>query len=408
MRWRAFVPYLALTTGLVVSAPAYWPVPYHLGDTFLLWSVGRMILGGVSPYEPSSWAAAAARDPGEVVAGVAVNVIPNMVALGGVTWPYPPWTGLLFAPFAALPVEAGTLALHLSYVAAGGLAAIIATAGLPWRSTATRAVALAGFGLFQPFVMGTRAGQFGTFLLLGVALVTHGLTPGARLATPALVVGALLVAAKPHVALLFVVVVLIALVRRRRVRALAVTSLALAVVAAASLARFPESISAVSEGASSRASVLGSLFATTWTFARVLGVGDWRIVAPLLIGLTALAAAVAVRWSPPVLRWSIALSLSLPLSLAISPYVQSYDDVLLAPAAFVALAATERVRGGGRVALALAVLVVAVAYPWLAIVLQMIGGTQASSGLVPLLFAPLLAAGALAARRAPRAGRADP
>lgn len=44
-----------------------------------------------------------------------------------------------------------------------------------------------------------------------------------------------------------------------------------------------------------------------------------------------------------------------------------------------------------------AAIVVAIGFPWLAIVLQVITGTQAASGALPLLFAPALALAAFAA-----------
>jgi len=389
------VPYAALALALLVVLPVAWPVP-HLGDLFLLWGVGRMTLDGMSPYDRATWQAMTARYPGEVVDG-AVNVIPNMSQLPGVVWPYPPWTAYVFAPFAALPPAVGTTALHLAFVAAGIAAAIVLARLVPGRASTLYALALAAFGLFQPFAMDVRSGQFATFLLLGVALVTYGIM---RDRAGFVVAGALVLFLKPHLFSLFALVVLVILVRRGRWRTIAATAGILVLVAVATIARQPESLAAMFAGGTDRAGV-PDRFATTWAVARALfPQGDVTGIGWLLAGAVVAVVAVASSRSPARLRMPVLLSAALVASLAISPYVQAYDELVLLPAVFVAIAAVELpARASWRALQLTLAIVIGVLYPWAAVVLQIATGTQASSGAIPLLFAVLLVSTAAAASR---------
>ena len=392
------MPYAALALALLVVLPVAWPVP-HLGDLFLLWGVGRMTLDGMSPYDRATWQAMTARYPSEVVDG-AVNVIPNMAQLPGVVWPYPPWTAYVFAPFAALPPAVGTTTLHLAYIGAGIAAAIVLARLVPGRASTLYALTLAAFGLFQPFAMDVRSGQFATFLLLGVALVTYGIM---RDRAGFVIAGALVLFLKPHLFSLFALVVLVILVRRGRWRTIAATAGILVLVAVATIARQPESLAAMFAGGTDRAGV-PDRFATTWAVARALfPQGDVTGIGLLLAGATVAAVAVvavASSRSPARLRMPVLLSAALVASLAISPYVQAYDELVLLPAVFVAIAAVELpARASWRALQLTLAILIGVLYPWVAVVLQIATGTQASSGAIPLLFAILLASSVLAASR---------
>ena len=389
------MPYATLALALLVVLPVAWPVP-HLGDLFLLWGVGRMTLDGMSPYDRATWQAMTARYPSEVVDG-AVNVIPNMAQLPGVVWPYPPWTAYVFAPFAALPPAVGTTTLHLAYIAAGIAAAIVLARLLPGRASTLYALALAAFGLFQPFAMDVRSGQFATFLLLGVALVTYGIV---RDREAFVVAGALVLFLKPHLFSIFALVVLVILVRRGRWRPIAVTAGILVLVAVATIARQPESLAAMFAGGTDRAGV-PDRFATTWAVARALvPQGDITGIGWLLAGAVVAVVAAASSRSPARLRMPVLLSAALVGSLAVSPYVQAYDELVLLPAVFVAIAAVEMpTRASWRALQLTLAIVIGVLYPWVAVVLQIATGTQASSGAIPLLFAVLLASSVVAASR---------
>jgi len=393
VRFRSVAPYLALAAALAGVWPILWPPGPNLGDHFLLWNVGRMVIEGRSPYDPVAWADAAARFPGPVVEDAAVNVIPNLQGTGTI-WAYPPWTALLFAPFGALPVGLGTSALHLAYVLAGIAASVAFARSFAWRARTTYAVALAISATFQPFVMGTRAGQFGAFILLGIALAFRGLAGGAGTRSA----GALLCSVKPHLFGVFAPVFIVVLVRVRGARQLVMPAAVVTVVAATTLLRYPDAIPAMARGVAERTAAVG-LFATTWAVVRELTGGVDGLVVAILIGAAILASIVAVGRADPELRLPLALACSLALSLVVSPYVQSYDDIVLLPGAFVALYAAERAAPPVRSALAVATIVVAAIAPWLAILTQMLSGTQAASGALPFLFVALLLAASFARPR---------
>ncbi len=395
MTFRAVAPYVVLAAALAAVWPVLWPVGPHLGDHFLFWSAGRLVIEGRSPYDPAAWADLSARYPGPLVEDVAVNVIPNLY--GTVTiWAYSPSTALLFVPFGALPVGPGTSALHLAYVLAGVAGSVILARLVPWRSRTSYAVALAMSAAFQPFVMGTRAGQFGGFILLGIALAVRGLVGG----TGARTAGSLLCSIKPHLLGAFAPVFVVELARVRGARALVIPAASLAGLAAATLIRYPDALPTIAVGVGERVAAL-DLFATTWALAKALtGEVDQRLVA-MLIGAALVASIAAVRLADRDLRAMIALACSLALSLVVSPHVESYDDIVLLPGAFVALHAAERAAPPVRSALAGATIVVAVVTPWLAILAQMLSGTQASSGALPFLFIALLLAAARARPHAP-------
>jgi len=372
--------------------PVLWPAGPNLGDHFVFWSAGRMVLEGRSPYDPTSWSLAAARFPDAVIEGAAVNVIPNWL---GTRWNYPPWTALLFVPFGAMPVAIGTFALHLAYIVAGAAAALLLAAQFPWRSRATYALALAIFGTYQPFVMGTRGGHFGSFILLGVALAFRGsLRSGASLP-----IGAVLAAAKPHIVSAFALAVAGRLIGLRRKRALAAAALAVASVALATFARYPEALLTIPAGVAER---IGDAerFSSTWAVANVFAAGFEPLFIVLFAGGVVLISLLAVRLAPLERRPHVLLACSLAVSLAISPYVQSYDAVVLLPAAFVALHAAELAPLTVRLALVGLTIVVVTLVPWLAILGQMMSGQQAWSGVLPLLFALLLLAAAAVPARA--------
>jgi hypothetical protein len=390
VRLRALAPYVALAAVLAAVWPVLSPPGPILGDHFVFWAVGRMVLEGRSPYDLAAWADLSARYPDPVVDGVAMNVIPDLY--GTVTiWPYPPWTALVFVPFGALPIGLGTSALHFAYVLAGVAASVILARLLPWRSRASYAMALAISAAFQPFVMGTRGGQFGAFILLGLALAARGLVGGASART----VGSLLCSIKPHLLGAFAPVFVVGLARSRGMRALVIPAAALIAIASATLLRYPEALSTIVEGAGERVAT-ADLFATTWAVSKaVTGEVDQLVVAGL-IGTALLASIAAIRLAHTELRAPLALACSLALSLVVSPHVESYDDIVLLPAAFVALHAAERAARPVRPALAGATIVMAMVIPWLAILAQMLSGTQAASGALPFVFIALLVAAALA------------
>jgi len=387
------LPVVALAATLVAEAVLLLPPPFTLTDHLVVWSAGRAVLDGASPYDPAVWRDAAARFDSPHLR--------ELTAAGGSgVWPYPPWTALLFVPFAALPVELGTWALHLAYLASGLGAAIAMARALPYRSEASVAGALALFALFQPFVIAARWGQFSSFVLVGCVLVLVGVRD-ARAAP--VVAGALLLSTKPQVGVVLGLVVALLLVRRRAWPSLGASAAALLSVAVVTWWRYPEWLGASLGGAVGRLGVIDR-FASTWAFAaevmpQAAGAAG-LVLASLLLG----CCVAAWRWSPASLRLPVALSAGAVASVGLAPYVLSYDHLLLAPAAFVALLASSAAPAAARALQGVAVLAVVAVVPWLGYLAGIFRPTQSLSGAVPLLFALLLlASAALLRARAPRA-----
>ncbi len=379
-------PYVPMSVALLAVFPLLWTSPY-LGDHLTFWSAGRLVLMGRSPYDNSAWAAMATSP--EATSGIAVNLLHSFVSPAG--WSYPPWTAFVFVPFGALPADIGIPLLHLTYLVVGCAAAIAVARMLPWRDPRRYSLALVCFALFEPFVIATRAGHFGAFLLAGVALVLDGLR---RDRTWPLVAGALLLALKPSVSVALAVVVLGLLVARRRWRTLAWVAAVPGGIAALSFAAYPDAIGSLPSGIGER-SLQGI---TTWTLARALAGEAWLALGSALV-LAILALCVAsVRWTRSDLRLPVLVSACLVLGLGTLPYAQEHDHILLVPALFLVVLASERLTR--RSAYLAGVFLAAVLIPWLAVLAGAIDEITYAIGGNPAIFAMLLPLSSLLLRRA--------
>src|SRR5436309_4060580 len=111
MRWLG--PILVL----LIELPSLWTTP-HVGEWFLFWYAGHVVSGGGSPYDPVNWLPAAT-DYGAVAHGVAINTAHGLdlaTLRTNSRWLWPPFGGLLLAPFGALPLEIGIPLLHLATI----------------------------------------------------------------------------------------------------------------------------------------------------------------------------------------------------------------------------------------------------------------------------------------------------
>jgi len=387
-------PLLVLAACLIALLGALWPPSFHLTDHVIFWNVGRLYATGGSPYDPAVWPAALA-----TYDNVNVRLI---IGLGGALWPYPPWTGYLFVPFGLVPLEAGLWALHLSYLAVGVAAGLAIVRALPWRDRRGETIALLLVPTFQPFVYAERLGHFDSFLLAGVALATAGVL---RRSPLALVAGALLLFTKPQVVPLFALAVTTLLVRDRRWRDIALASGALATFAAATTVLHPEGVAVAVGGGISRLSLIApdsiNPVPNVWALALAVAGAGGPVLAVALLLSASWACVAAVRWSPIPLRDRTILAASLILSVAVTPYVFSYDHLVLVPAAALVVAAADALPAplrGARLALAVTVVTV---LPWLLYFAGVAGGDHVLSALVPLSFAGLLALSMAALRSRP-------
>src|SRR5205809_432088 len=197
--------------GLALASWFAWPIvpdKPQLGDHFLFWFAGHLVLSGASPYDLSSWQLMGTYGPTpegavvNVLYGVSDSQLENL-------WAHPPWTALAMVPFGALPLTVGVLAYHAVLVIAG-LAVLVAGAySVRLRRDLALAVALPAVALSNPFVTAMRTGHFDVLVVLGPVLLSIWLV---RARTALVVSGALLAVLKPHAMLLILMTFVAALV----------------------------------------------------------------------------------------------------------------------------------------------------------------------------------------------------
>jgi hypothetical protein len=387
---------------------ALWPllIPRpDVGDTFLFWAVGHMVVTGQSPYDLRSWEAAAAYGP--YPGGVAANTTTINLGATSSVWAYPPQTAYLFAPFGALPYEVGVPMLHVFILICGllGIAAGVLVAGLRGpRLVFALTIAV----ISQPFVISVRYGHPIGLLVVGAVLVYLGVAR--RRDGPALL-GMALLTLKPHLTAPLALGAVAYVVWRRDWRRLG------AMAAGAALVTLPFELATPFPFESLIASSgerLGGDVSTLSALARDLGAGLPLAVA--LGMLTAAACILAFLWAPSELRPRVALASALAGSLAFIPYSHDYDTLLVVPVAFVALALGIGTRAETAVALVSGTALVFV--PWLLFFWWSLAGEPQRAllsgplGAVPVVLALALAAAASTrvlgvplGATAPRAGR---
>lgn len=388
--WR---PPAALLLGLALTLPAWWPLAFADTDHLIFWAAGNQVVTGGSPYPTEVWVALAREYPH--------SHLQEMMAApdAGLVWIYPPWTALLFAPFGALPREAGLWALHVAYVLGSVLAVSALIALAPWRSERTRSLAALVAITFQPLVIAAHWGQFTGWLVLGAALVLMALR---RRGLAGLLAGAVLLAAKPQLTAVAGGVVALRLAHRRAWRQLGGTVAGLAALAALAIALDPGALASMLLGARQRVEAVNR-FPTTWGFARSSGLEQWPLLAIALIAIALVACVVAVRGSTDR-RDDTALAAALAFGVALTPYALTYEQALLTPALVLSAAGADRCRPLPK-ALLLCALVALAALCW---TLFATSGTGPSLGIVPTLAVLLLAGAGAAARRWPAQAGATP
>jgi hypothetical protein len=369
---RTYGPFLVvvLAAGLLASPSA--------NDFFQFWWAGHLVAIGRSPYDPAAWTAAIAYGP--AAGAVAQNCVASDAA--ACLWIYPPWTAWMFAPSGALGPEAGIATQRIALLAAlaGGVVLWARAARATDASVAPLLVAVAASA---PFVRDIVTGHFEGLLLIGLFLLGTGLRDTG---TWRIVAGTLLLALKPHLFLALAPLVVVWLVSRRAYRTLLVTAVALAALAVVGVASDPSAWPAVL-GRSTAKQELGG--ATTWGFSAAIAGTGAPLVATILVAVAVVSAVLAWRWSRPPDRATVLVGAGSALSLAVAPYLQSYDLVLLCPAVAIALAALRRPA-------AVVAAAVVIGTTWLAYLLELSGDPRAFAGVLP---AVMLAALALSVRQ---------
>lgn len=384
--WSLIARHAPLAGVVALTLPLLWPANYP-GDHFTFWAAGHIVAAGRSPYDVGAWT------DGAIVAaaasGLVVDMRPIIAQCCAVIWAYPPWTAVALAPFGALPVSVGVPLFHFTSLAAAVVAAIALARSLPWRDVRRYGFALVLFALCEPFVIGVRGGHFVGVLLAGVFLVQIGLV---RNRVWPLVAGALLLSLKPHPVIAFALVVLGILVVRRRWSQIAWTAAALGAVATVSVVAYPDSLGAIAAGSAERATVQG---ATMWTLLTgIFGASSGVVVAGLQLALV-VACVLSVRFAPRPFKIHAIVAVALVAGLALVPYVQDHDQLLLIPALFLAIFYADVAPYGRSWYLAL-IGAVFVIMPWLIV----IADTPSFAGAAPFLAGITVLVGTAIVRRA--------
>src|SRR2546427_2586199 len=381
---------------LLIYAPLLWP-EVHVGDWFAFWYVGHHVANGGSPYDWTFWVSAA-RDYGPLAHGVAVNTGygPSDAELrAGLQWLWPPIVGLALVPFGLLPLEVGIPLLHIALLAVGiGGAIWLARLVLP---PSQRALGIAVLLASAPLVQPMRAASPTILALLGSCLLLLGLR---RRSGGTLGASALSLAVRPQLFASLGLVVTALLARERAWRALGV---AVAVFLSITVVTF----------VLSPFSVDPSLLASAGAFTRTDNSSTWRLASEIapqgaaLLALVAIAigvalAALAILRGPVQRRDELVLAGALAVSVALAPYVNTSDHVLLAPAWLLPLLLVSDAPRGTRAVVGGAVVAVALGYSWIAYFVGAAGNRTAMAP-APFLALVLLAASAsIAGRRVPR------
>ena len=394
---RTLAPYLVPLLMIVIEWPLLSPTP-ALTDHFQFWAAGHMVVTGQSPYDRSAWDAAAAYGP--IPGGIAMNTVIRNLAQTEAVWLYPPQTALLFAPFGALPLAVGVPLLHAFLLVAAAAALVLAASAM--RLAGPRlAFALTLAALSEPFVITVRNGQLTGVVLAGAILTYLGIRD--RRAS-LLGLGVALVSVKPHVAIALGVGVLGYLLLKKDWRALGVAAVALLCVTLPAELRDPFPLAQLTSAGGDR---LALDLSTIGAAARDLGGGEGLTA---LIASVAVAAAIAAVWAAgPPSRGAVALAAVLLLSLVVAPYAHDYDQLLVLPALFAAIA----IAGGSRAELAISGLAGAgiALLPWLLFYWWPLLGEGdrrfqgGPLGMLPVLVAIVLAVATWSARRS-QVGRA--
>lgn len=362
---------VALAFGAVAASRALW---YESTDFFCMWQGARLLANGADPYDETIWRGATGGLYPTPTGEVTTSSCPGRYG-------YPLWTALAMLPFGVLPLPAAAVAwmgLSLLAVAIGAAASWRAVGGartglllyITLVATAQPLWLLIIYGQITGIMLGL-VGLFGLFLAR-MRDVPAGIALG-------------LLVFKPQIVGAFGPLVFLRSARARP--RFAVASLAtLAILAVATLVVAPGwPLEWLSELGGRRLRVSG-LLPTAWGFsADFFGT---QAVAPVLILAVIIGVALIVRRMPGHLGFA---AIVLPLSLFVSPYAWSYDQLVLVFPWAMCVAVAARATGASRVALFLMTALVGAILPWFLYAIAFVRGLETLNALIPALTALLAA-----------------
>jgi hypothetical protein len=330
--WLLALPVIALLCWLAASSIVS-RVDHHNNDFFTFWLAGHMLTQGSDPYAPEEWLA------GHHLFNV--SWIPNPAYV------YPLPLALLFVPFGLLPLEQAfvwwvTLSL-------GMLIASLLLLCPPWRDKASRGLfvpLLAGCIFFRPVAVTMVAGQVSAWLLFTLTAVLvlweKGKWEWGALLLPLLVL-------KPNLGAPLVTLLALWLFFQRRYRALLSLAMGGLVLLLAGMLINPAWVLEYWSIGSAKLAQTFGYSPTVWGLAS-LACGFHR---PCTLAVGGIAAALLVAGTVWLLirRGSLpdphsAMSLAVTVTLLITPYTWTYDQILLILPIIVAAFSLLRRRGG--------------------------------------------------------------
>lgn len=368
---------VAALVGLEAIALAMlWPQVAGTNDYVQLLSGGRALIAGLDLYDPASWS----------TRPIAVEQQPLSPI-----FTYPPWTALLFVPFALLPLHVGSLVWAVGGLALAALMTARVARRWSWPVLPCGVLATASWPALLVFLQG----QWG-YVLYALAAGCLLAIASRRDAWAGVAWGGALLA-KPHLFVLGSVVLTVWAILSRRPRILLgalLTTILGAVLGTLAQPRWLEPFAGQLMGPVTRRSTQQP------TLAGLAGdvAGGWWIVA-WVIGVLVLAGIVVllVRGTPTDQRLPVAFAATLALSVSSALYSWSYDQYLV----LLLGAATLGIAAGRPVIRPVVFVAVATVFGPLAFALfesAYVRWHDTGAGLVPL-FAILAAWGAVSSRR---------
>ncbi len=329
-RWRLALALAALAVVGAYSLARFivlgngWVGPES--DFFTFWAAGWVVGHGGNPYDPAQWQA--------VHQAFQAHFMPNP------TCPYPLPTAVLFAPLGFLSeTNAAIVWVTLSQVCLLAATVAIANAVSWWRALRFAPFLVLGLALFRPAVATMMVGQMGGLLAFIIALAAW-LWSREQWFWGGFALGWLLV--KPAGPALFLLAAAGWLLWRRQWRGLAgmAATLFLSLLVTELLQPAWPIDWLTSLWHKTLVSVGLTYPPTIWgVLALALNLAPfWTVVAGVLSAGGLVAGLWAVTRLPPVQQWLGMLGVVLPLALMVSPYLWSYDHVVVWPVLVVILA----------------------------------------------------------------------
>jgi hypothetical protein len=317
--WPQVLIALAVCLALATAGASYIVSNTHMEnqDFFSFWAAGKLVLAGLDPYDELEW--------------LRVHQLAGSTWLENPTFVYPLPVALLFAPLAVLPFPtAATVWLVLSQMLILGAIALTAAA-LEWRRARTFIPFLIlSVGFFRPTIVIILNGQFTGLPLFATAAAMFFWSRGRWFWGGAVVA---LTALKPTSAIVFLPAICLWLLWRRQFASLAGLGLTLAILwSAAALVRPDWLLDWIAISLSKVAHTWSTAFPpTAWGWLAMLthlGHGWTLYAAGVAAGAVLLALWITSR-TPVEEQWLLVIGVVMPAALLATPYLWTYEYVML-------------------------------------------------------------------------------